>query len=120
MAVSVTGSPAKGRRDVLARQIAVVRVTFDSSYPLGGTYATNGEAFDPKEHVGFTPAVVIPVIRGTDGAATSGPGRFVQYDYTNKRLHVYEDGATVAGVLDEVPNTTDLSTLVIDVICISD
>jgi len=124
MALTVTTGTNKGRDGqaaLAARRTSVVRVTFDSSYNNTGTYATSGEAFDPKQFVGYTPAVVQCVPRGGVGTATSSAGRIFVYDPTNKVIHVYQDTTpAAAAALVEVPNTTDLSTAVIDVICIGD
>jgi hypothetical protein len=118
MALTLSVSPPKGRVGAHARQAALVRVTFDSSYPTGG------ESFDPKELVGFTPAAVFLSPRYASGATGSG-GYVFQYDYTNKKILVFEqtDPAAAGGAdvaLVEVDNTQDLSATVLDVLCFSD
>lgn len=113
MAITVaTGDGVtKGRgNDVWgARRVSIFKVTFDDSYPTGG------EAFDPKAfgHNGKVGTVII-VPRYSSGATGSIDTTFL-YDYTNKKI-VAIVGSTGA----EVTDTTDKSTVVLDVYVISD
>jgi hypothetical protein len=97
--------------DVWGRQrVRVVTVTFDASYPTGG------ESFTPA-NVGLSAfSVVIPSI---NAGVAAHAGRVVQFDYTNNKLMVFvEEAVAAGGPLLEVADTTDLSTLVLRVLCI--
>ena len=112
MAVSVSTGTNPGRQfnPFLGRQHAHLRVTFDSSYPTGG------EAIDFKQYAGFTPAVVFFQQR----APITGAYNFV-YDRTNKKILVFWVDTTVDGAaMAEVANTTNLSTVQVDVLLIGD
>jgi hypothetical protein len=91
------------------RRVAIVTVTFDSSY------ATGGEAFDPASYgIAGKPAAVIVAPR-----PLTSSGYVVQYDRVNAKLMVLWVDTTVDGAaLAEVANTTNLSTLVVDVIIV--
>ena len=88
----------------------IVQVTLDNSYPTGGY------AFEPKATQGGVSDVVAVFISVRAGVAADG--RVYQYDPTNKKIKAFEDGATVAGALDEVVAATDLSTVVLNVLVI--
>lgn len=63
-----------------------------------GTYATGGDTFAP--------------VVGKDILQVSfenPAGRIIRFDKAASKILWYEDGATVAGALDEVPNATDLT-----------
>lgn len=113
MAITVaTGDGVtKGRgNDVWgARRVSLFKVTLDDSYPTGG------EAFDPKQfgHVGKTGTVLI-FPRYSSGATGSIDTTFL-YDYTNKKIV-----AVVGNTGAEVANGTDKSTVVLDIIVLSD
>lgn len=92
------------------RHIAMVTATFDASY------ATGGEAFDPASYgiIGTPFAVLASVRPGTDNAYV------VQYDRTNKKLMAFWVDTTVDGApLQEVASTTDLSSLVVDLVIVA-
>src|SRR5262245_64506252 len=63
-----------------------------------GTYATGGDTFAP---------IVGKDILHMDFECPAG--RIIEYDKTNGKIKWYEDGATVSGQLDEVPNATNLT-----------
>ena len=85
-----------------------VVVTFDSSYPTGG------ESFTPAD-VGLAEFDIVLVSPDSNAAG----GHTVQYDYTAKKFKVYvEEAVAAGGPLLEIANATDLSTLVIRVLCI--
>lgn len=85
-----------------------VVVTFDSSYPTGG------EAFTPA-NVGLAEFDVVLI--SPDANALGG--HTVQYDYTAQKLKVFvEEAAAAGGPLLEIADASDLSTLVIRVLCI--
>ena len=110
MAVSVSTPTNAGRQfnPLLARNHALLRVTFDSSYPTGG------EALNFKQYVGFTPDVAFFSQR----APLTGGYTFV-WDRTNNKILVFWVDTTVDGAaMSEVANTTNLSTLVLDVLLI--
>lgn len=103
MAITVS-APTKGA-DVWGKlRVRVGVVTFDSSY------ATGGEAITAAQFGLQEIQIIIPVPRAA--------GRIVQPNAAKTALLVYEDGATVLGTLDEVPNATDLSALVVDVLVV--
>ena len=82
-------------------QMYVGTVTFDSSY------LTGGEAFIPAS-LGFSNFYhVFPTARVS--------GYVAQWDPTNETILLYEAGAD-ADALDEVASTTDVSTVVVDVL----
>ena len=90
--------------DVGDRQEIVMDVTFDSSYPTGG------EADTP-----IVNEFRIGLLEDVKG---SGLGRIVSYDAANGLVLVHEDQAVAsAAALDEVPDTTDLSALVVRCTC---
>jgi hypothetical protein len=110
MAVSVsTGTnPGRNHAPFGSRPHAHLRLTFDSSYPTGG------EAVDFKRYAGFTPAVVWFSQR----APTTGAYNFV---YSGGTIRVFWVDTTVDGAaMAEVANTTNLSTLVVDVLLLGD
>jgi len=72
---------------------------------MSSSYATGGDT-------GFNPVVGKSVL-GMDLESSTQVGRIFVYDDTNKRIVAYEDGATVTGPLDEVPNATNLSGVVL-------
>ena len=80
-----------------------VDVTFDSSYPTGGEAYTAGLfGLSRIEHLEI---------------ASGGGGYVIQDDATNSKLLAYEAGAD-GGALDEVANTTDLSSVTARVIAV--
>jgi len=113
MAVTVSTGVTKGRAGpnaLGARPTAVYSITFDSSYP------TNGEAVNLAALCGFTPAFVFFSQR----APLTGGYHFV-WDRTNKKILVFWVDTTVDGAaMAEVANTTNLSTLVVDVLLVGD
>lgn len=107
MAVSLSVPAATD--DVWGRlRVRIGAVTFDASYPTGGEALAAGD-FGLAEFVS-----VVPLPRPT-GAASK---RVVQWDPAAEKLVALQgDNDGVAdGALVEVPNATDLSTLVVDVI----
>lgn len=112
MAVTVTpvcaSESRSGRNEDVwgTRRVGVYRVTFDSSY------LTGGEPFDPRA-VGFQAPVASVFVTKRHVAASID--WIVQYDFANKTLFV-----TVGSTGAQVASTTDLSTLVVDVIVVSD
>ena len=95
--------------DVFGRhKVAAVTVTFDSSY------ATGGESFAPA-NVGLSEFDIVLI--SEDSAA--GPGYQVKFNYTTKKLQVFEEEAVAAGgPLLEAANATDLSALKVRVLAI--
>lgn len=109
MALTIANPTDTRGNDVFGvHRVAIKKVTFDSSY------ATGGESFAPAD-VGmahFDAVLAVP-----DSNALGG--YVIQYDHTAKKLRSYEEEAVAAGgPLVETPNGTDLSTLVVRVICI--
>lgn len=93
------------------RRVAMVTVTFDSSYAVGG------EAFDPNLYgiVGVPFGVFISVRPFAADASY-----VVQYDKTNEKLMVFEQSDSDNNVpLSEVETTVDLSALICDLLIIS-
>lgn len=112
MAVSVS-TVTKGRSNDVwgTRQIGLFRVTFDSSYPTGG------EAFDLKAYGFQGPAQAVFVAQRDPNNAQY----VVQYDHDAEKLVAFWVDTTVDGAaLAEVANTTNLSTLVVDVLVIGE
>lgn len=105
MALTVASINSDGLdADVWGRtRVRIVDVTFDNSYP------TNGESFAPSD-VGLHEIDAV-IVTGDTG------GYVVQYDRANEKLVAYEAGADGAA-LDEVANTTDLSSVTITAIAI--
>tara|TARA_R100000234_G_C4849208_1_gene114401 strand:+ start:90 stop:425 length:336 start_codon:yes stop_codon:yes gene_type:complete len=83
-------------------KFTIKRVQFDSSYPTGGESLSAAD-------LGFTALHMVIV------QAESTLGYVAQYDYTNEKIEVYEAGADGAA-LDEVANTTNLSSLYVRVL----
>lgn len=110
MALTIAPSePHAGAVQVGPRRAAIAKITFDSSYPTGG------EAFDPSQlGIEGKPAMVICSPR--PGASTTF---IVQYDRANKKLMVFEQSGVDDAPFDEVDDTTNLSTLVVDVLVIA-
>lgn len=106
MAITISNkNPNAGDERLGFRKLHFAQVTFDSSYPTGG------EAFDPVQF-GLTeaPTQVIPTSRKlncTEGVLD------VRYDYTNKKLMVF---CAATGL--EIADTTNLSSMVVDLIII--
>lgn len=96
--MALTTAGQKGQN--INSKVRVVRVTFDNSYPTGG------EAVTPSQ-LGFKNVHnIIP------GVSTNG--YVVTYDKANAKLKVFRGGAAVSTPFAEVPNATDLSTVVVD------
>lgn len=77
----------------------------------GSTYATGGFAL-PAGVFGFSEIFTAQVAFRPTGA---GAGRIATFNPATRVVVAYEDGATVTGALDEVPNATDLTGAVLDV-----
>lgn len=100
MALVLVAQTEAGAKPIAPTFVDRVEVTFDASYP------TDGEAFDPLPTIGKGKTVVaIPAVIAL--------GRIVQWDRTNAKLKVFEDAGS-AGALREVPDTTDLSSLIVE------
>lgn len=82
-------------------RVRVVKVTFDASYPTGG------ETFTPQ-NAGLASFETIIVSPDTN----TNPTVNVRYNYTTSKLMAFVAAGT------EVPDTTDLSTLVARILCI--
>lgn len=112
MAVTVTsvnaGVTTSGRNEDSwgARRVGLYRVTLDNSYLAGGV------AFDPRLF-GFDKPVAAVFSDVRKVAATVG--KSFMYDYVNKKVVATVDSTGV-----EVANAVDLSTVVIDVIVVSE
>ena len=74
----------------------VVEITFDSSYATGGEALTAADC-------GMSSIVQL--------LAHENSGRVFEYDYANSKLKAYQD-AGAAAALAEVPNATNLATVV--------
>lgn len=100
MALALVGQAEAGAKPIAPTFVDRVEVTFDASYPTGG------ELFDPLPIIGKgkTLVAIPPVVKA---------GQIVQWDRANGKLQVFED-AGAAGALREVPDTTDLATLVVE------
>jgi hypothetical protein len=111
LSVSTGTNPGRNGPNVMGqRKTAVLRLTFDSSYPTGG------EAITFKQYVDFTPTQVYFSQR----APLTGAYQFV-YDHSALKVMVFWVDTTVDGAaMAEVANTTNLSTLVVDCILIGD
>lgn len=96
-AVAFTKGLDRPRRITRRLRELIGTVTFSSSYATGGD-------------TGFDPANV-PAANYVSMDVENIGGRVFAFDTTNKKILAYEDGATVAGALDEVPAATNLSTL---------
>jgi hypothetical protein len=115
MAVTITPVPAgTGRADDVwgRRRVHLVEVAFYSSYPTGG------------EPVDFRPYGVQNDRNARYFFQQRSPvngARPVVYDRTNRKLLAFEEESVVnGGALVEVPNGTDLSAYVYDVLIIEE
>lgn len=81
------------------RQV-VTEVTMDSSYPTGGEAITAAQ-------LGLS---VVDVV-----TCSTNTGHIAQYDKTNAKIKLYyaDYDAVADGALIQVPNTTDVSTVVV-------
>jgi cytochrome oxidase Cu insertion factor (SCO1/SenC/PrrC family) len=111
MALTIANTtPQSG--DVWGRQkVRIVTVTFDSDYD------TPGESFTPAM-VGLSSFTYVGVSPDADVL----PGYVVQFDYTDNLLRVYgveqDADAATTDQLDEEDDNTNLSTLVVRILCI--
>lgn len=106
MAITVTTLPNNRSEDVWGRRrIRLLKVTLDSSYPTGG------EAFDPATY-GIENAANAIVYIQPRFTAVAALNVYTFDKATNKIV------ATVMSTGAEVADTTDLSTVVLDVIII--
>lgn len=80
------------------RRVARHLVSRSGTFTPTGTYATNGDTFAPS--VG---KAVLSI------SFENPPGRILRYDAVNGKVLWYEDGASLSGALDEVPNATVLT-----------
>jgi hypothetical protein len=80
--------------------------------PASSTYATGGFSLGPA--VFGMSQVFTAIVRFRPTGA--GAGRLAAYNPATGVVLAYEDGATVAGAFDEVPNATDLTGAVLDVV----
>ncbi len=92
------------RRTVFGdRYVRIWDVTFDTSYPTGGESLTAAD-LDLR---------VVEFVQGD----SKGTGWVVQYDYANSKLKVFgvnsAEATAAVQVLDEVADTTNLSTVVV-------
>lgn len=81
------------------RQV-VTNVTMDASYPTGGEAITAAQlGLATVDHV----------------SCSTNTGHLAQYDKTNAKIKLYyaDYDAVADGALIEVPNTTDVSTVVV-------
>lgn len=86
-------------------RLNIVKVTFDSSYPTGGEALTAAQlGLNKVVHVAPAPA----------------SGYVGEYDLTNSKLKAYygDNNNASDGPLIEVPNTTDLSAVVMYLVVI--
>lgn len=106
----VEPNPHAGANVIGNRRARVAVVTFDDSYPTGG------EAFDPNAYglIG-KPEMVLADVRafGADTTTTL----VVRYDRVNEKLQAFQQNGST-GALTEVPDTCDLSTLVVALLII--
>lgn len=111
MALTITTASPQSSNDVWGRQrVATARVTFDSSY------ATGGESLTPA-NVGLSSFTYVAI--EVDASVAAHRGRIVQFDYTaNKMLVLEEEAVAAGGPLLETANATDLSTMVVRVLCV--
>jgi hypothetical protein len=80
------------------RRISRHLVSRSGTFVPTGVYATGGDSF-------------VPVYgKSLLSVQFENPaGRILQFDSVNGKVKWFEDGATVSGALDEVPNGTDLT-----------
>lgn len=97
-------------QDVWGRhRVAVVEVTFDSSYPTGG------ESFTPADAgmAEFSLVLVSP---------DSSPAYQFAYDYSAQKILVFgvqqDADAAVTDPFDEEDNAADLSSVTVRVLCV--
>lgn len=110
MALTITNVDSRAADVWGQHRIRLVEVTFDSSY------ATGGESFTPAS-VGLSQFdLVVPSIK----AGTLN--YVVQFNYTTQKLMVLgvqqDADAAVTDPLDEEDSASDLSTLIVRVLCI--
>lgn len=111
MALTIVPNQTTQSSDVWGRQVVrVARVTFDSSY------ATGGESLTPAS-VGMSSFTFVdPQV---DASVAAHAGRIIQFDYTANKLLVFvEEAVAAGGPLLEAAAATDLSTLVVRVLCV--
>lgn len=112
MAVSVS-TVTKGRANEVwgARNVLLLRLTLDSSYPTGG------EPLDLKQ---FGAQGKVQSVFISQRAPLTGAYAFV-YDHTAEKLLVFvEEAVAAGGPLVEVANTTDLSAVIVDLLVVSE
>lgn len=90
------------------KYLGIFQITLDSSYD-----ATNGEAVDFTSLSDFSAVDDVFII----GAEATG--YVPQYDIADGAIRVFEAGADAAA-LDEVANTTDLSSVTVNVLVVGD
>jgi hypothetical protein len=111
LTVSTGTNPGRNGPNVMGqRKTAVLRLSFDDSYPTGG------EAIAFSQYVDFTPDMVFVSQRLPVDVAY-----VFTYDHAGQLLQAFwvdtsVDGAALAEVADE----TDLSAVVVDVLLIGD
>lgn len=97
-------------QDVWGRhKVAIVEVTFDSSYPTGG------ESFVPND-VGLAEFSVVTF------SPDASPAYQFAYDYSAEKILVFgvqqDADAAVTDPFDQEDNAADLSTVTIRVVCV--
>ena len=99
--MSLTLNPRDADKRVGKDRLWVGKMTFDSSYPTGG-----------ESIAALTTDNKVLAMLGA-----SGGGYIFEFDYDNQKLKVmygdYSNGSD--GVLVQVPNETDLSSLIVDI-----
>lgn len=85
------------------KRMSVTNITFDDSYPTGGEAVTPG-------NLGLTKIEAV-IINGNTG-------HNLQWDQANKKIKAYyaDYDAVADGALIQVPDTTDLATVVATVV----
>jgi hypothetical protein len=90
MAIAVTQLSPVGPEVWGRRRVALLRIAFSS------TYATGGEAFDPKTYGVPDPEVVL--FGASDAVTTS---LVFHYDRANKKIMAFESGAANAALAEK-------------------
>lgn len=95
MAISSADVVPHSSNTVGALKFKTVTITMDSSYPTGG------ESFAPSQ---------VGMVAFNQVLISQPPAYVVDYDYTNQKFLFYWSG-TASAVLNQVANTTDLSSV---------
>lgn len=111
MTVTLSSGTNAGRAtNVEGRNSALVKITFDSSYPTGGE-----ELAGLVPLIGFTPAIVFVGQTGTAAGYT-----FSYVPATNKLMAFWVDTSVDGAVMSEVANTTNLSAVSVHLLIYGD